>query len=60
MLKVIQKCNNRHRNSTFIVNDHSEQKRGKNRIVINYKWLNDNTYDNSYKIPNKDELINCI
>ena len=29
-------------------------------MVINYKLLNDNTYDDAYKIPNKDSLINSI
>lgn len=29
-------------------------------MIINYKWLNDNTLYNSYKIPNKDELVNYI
>ena len=57
---VIRNNTSRHRSSIFIVNNHSEQKRGKNRMVINYKRLNDNTLDNSYKVPNKDELVNCI
>ena len=29
-------------------------------MVINYKRLNDNTYDDAYIIPNKDSLINSI
>ena len=29
-------------------------------MFINYKILNDNTYDDAYKIPNKDFLINYI
>ena len=29
-------------------------------MVINYKRLNDNTFDDAYKIPNKDSLINSI
>ena len=29
-------------------------------MVINYKRLNDNTYDDAYKISNKDSLINYI
>ena len=29
-------------------------------MIINYKRLNDNTYDDAYKIPNKDSLINFI
>ena len=29
-------------------------------MVINYKRLNDNTYGDAYKIPNKDSLNNSI
>ena len=29
-------------------------------MVINYKRLNDSTYENQYKILDKDQLINCI
>ena len=33
-----------HRSSTFLVRNHNEEKRGKARMDINYKRLNDNTY----------------
>ena len=49
-----------HRSAAFLVRNHSEEKRGKARMIINYKILNDNTYDDAYKIPNKDSLINSI
>ena len=49
-----------HRSTAFLVRNQSEEKRGKARMVINYKRLNDNTYDDAYKIPNKDSLINSI
>ena len=29
-------------------------------MIINYKILNDNTYDDVYKILNKNSLINLI
>ena len=29
-------------------------------MVISYKNLNENKYDDAYKIPNKDSLINSI
>lgn len=58
-LKVIRNST-RHRSPAFIVNNHREQKQGKSRMAINYNRLNDNNLDNSYKIPNKDELVNCI
>ena len=59
-LKVIRPSKSRHRSAAFIVRKHSEVKRGKARIVYNYRRLNDNTYEDSYKLPNKDELINKI
>jgi hypothetical protein len=34
--------------------------RGKSRMVINYKRLNDNTVDDACNIPNKQEWINRI
>ena len=37
---------------------HSEIKRGKTRIVINYKSVNTNTKFVGYYIPNKEILIN--
>ena len=36
-LKVIRNSTSRHRSTTFIVNNHSEQNRGKSSMVINYK-----------------------
>ncbi|AAB03327.1 aspartic protease/reverse transcriptase [Cassava vein mosaic virus] len=41
----------------FIVNKHSEQKRGKTRMVIDYKDLNKKAKVVKYPIPNKDTLI---
>ena len=36
-LDVIRRSNSPHRSTTFLVNKHSEQKRGKSKMVINYK-----------------------
>ena len=43
-----------------MVRNHAEIKKGKARIVINYKRVNNNTYEDGYKFPNKKELINKI
>ena len=43
-----------------MVRNHAEIKRGKARMVINYKRLNDNTEDDKYNIPDIDQLINRI
>ena len=59
-LKVIVPSTSPHRSHAFIVNKHSKQKRGKTRMVYNYKRLNDNTYIDGYIIPSKDVLINRI
>jgi hypothetical protein len=49
-----------HRSAAFIVRNHVEIDRGKSRMIINYKRLNDNTIDDGYNIPNKQEWINRI
>lgn len=56
-LKVITKRTSKHRSTTFKVNNHSEHKRVKSRMLINFKRLKDNTLDYSYKISNKNELV---
>jgi len=43
-----------------MVRNHNEILRGKARMVINYKRLNDNTRMDGYKLPDKTELINRI
>lgn len=47
-----------HNSPAFMVNNHSEQKRGKPRMVINYKRLNELTIFYGYFLPNKELLIN--
>jgi hypothetical protein len=59
-LKAIRESRSPHRSTTFIVRNHSKIVRGKSRMVINYKRLNDNTVDDAYNIPNKQEWINRI
>jgi hypothetical protein len=59
-LKDIRESRSLHRSTSFIVRNHSEIVRGKSRMVINYKRLNDNTVDDAYTIPNKQEWINRI
>ena len=43
-----------------MVRNHAEEKRGKARMIINYKKLNDNTVFDGYYIPNKTVLFNRI
>jgi hypothetical protein len=59
-LKPIRESQSLHRSVAFIVRNHSEIVRGKSRMVINYNRLNDNTIDDAYNIPNKQEWLNRI
>ncbi|KAJ9556228.1 LOW QUALITY PROTEIN: hypothetical protein OSB04_010842 [Centaurea solstitialis] len=47
-----------HSSPAFMVRKHSEIARGKARMVINYKKLNDNTVFDGYFLPRKESLIN--
>ena len=59
-LGVIRKSTSRYRSPAFIVNNHSEQMKGKSRMVIDYRRLNDNIIDDACNILDKTELINSI
>ena len=58
--KLIQPSKSPHFSPSFLVNKHSEQKRGKRRMVINYKKLNDHTIGDGYLLPRKDELLDQV
>lgn len=59
-LGVIKRSTSKHRSAAFMVRNHNKIVRGKARMVINYKRLNDNIKTNGYKLPDKIELINRI
>jgi hypothetical protein len=59
-LRAIRESRSPHRSTTFIVRNHSKIIRGKSRMIINYKRLNNNTIDDAYNIPNKQKWINRI
>ena len=59
-LNVIRISYSPHRSAVFLVNKHGEQKRGKSRMIINYKMLNDNSKYNGYDIPTKEYLLGKI
>ena len=44
----------------FMVRNHAKKKRGKVRMVINYKKFNDNILFDGYYIPNKTILFSRI
>ena len=56
-LKVIIPSKSPHSSPAFLVEKHSEIKRGKKRMVVNYKELNKHTVDDGYFLPNKETLL---
>ena len=56
----IQESNSKHTSPAFIVIKHSEQKRGKNRMVIDYRNLKAKTKTYNYPIPNKILIVRQI
>ena len=57
---MIQKGISRHNSLAFYVENESEKKRGKRRMVLDYRTLNKNCEFDSYKIPDKNNLISFI
>ena len=57
-LKLIRPSKSPHSSPAFMIRNHAEVKRGKARMVINYKELNKATKFDGYFIPNKNVLIN--
>ena len=47
-----------HSSAAFMVNNHSEQKRGKLRMVINYKMVNELTIFDDYFHSNEELILN--
>ena len=56
----IRNCKSPHISLTFMVRNHTEEKKGKVRISINNKKLNDNTVFDGYYISNKTVIFNRI
>ena len=57
-MNLISESKSPHSSPAFMIRKHSEIKRGKTRIVINYKGVNKNTKFDGYYIPNNEILIN--
>ena len=54
---LIRNSRSPHTTPAFMVRSQAKEKRGKPRMVINYKKLNDNTVFDGYYIPNKTVLL---
>uniref|UniRef100_A0A453GMH2 Uncharacterized protein n=1 Tax=Aegilops tauschii subsp. strangulata TaxID=200361 RepID=A0A453GMH2_AEGTS len=47
-LRAIRESKCPHHSVAFIARNHAEEARGKSRMVINFKRLNENTIDDAY------------
>ena len=56
-MKLIIPSKSPHRSPAFLVNNEAEKRRGKKRMVVNYKKMNDLTIGDGHNLPNKDELL---
>jgi hypothetical protein len=59
-LKVIKPSKSPHMSPAFLVENEAEKRRGKKRMVVNYKAINTATIGDSHNLPNKDELLTLI
>ena len=59
-MNLIRESKSPHSSLTFMVIKYSEIKRGKTRMMINYKEANKNTKFDGYYIINKEILINLV
>ena len=57
---IIKERQNCHAAPAFYVENHNEIKRGKRRIVINYKALNKATIGDAHKLPRIDSILGRI
>ena len=59
-MKVIIPSKSPHRSPAFLVENEAEKRRGKKRMVVNYKAINKATIGDSHNLPNKDGLLALI
>lgn len=59
-LGLITASKSPHMSPAFLVENAAEIRRGKKRMVINYKKINDATNDDSHNLPNMRELLILI
>ena len=57
-MNLIRESKSPHSSPAFMIRKHSEIKRGKARMMINYKEVNKNSKFDGYYISNKEKLIN--
>ncbi|XP_074325347.1 uncharacterized protein LOC141662740 [Apium graveolens] len=59
-IKIIIPSKSPHMSPAFLVENEAEKRRGKKRMVVNYKETNEATIGDIHNLPNKDELLTLI
>lgn len=59
-MNIIIDSKSPHSSPAFLVENEAERRRGKKRMVVNYKAINKATIGDSHNLPNKDELLTLI
>nr|KAJ0189911.1 hypothetical protein LSAT_V11C800453960 [Lactuca sativa] len=59
-MRLIIESKSPHMSPAFLVNKEAEKRRGKKRMVVNYKAINDATIGDSHNLPNMHELLTLL
>nr|KAJ0216629.1 hypothetical protein LSAT_V11C300116250 [Lactuca sativa] len=59
-MRLIIESKSPHMSPAFLVNKDAEKRRGKKRMVVNYKAINDATIGDSHNLPNMHELLTLL
>lgn len=59
-MNIIIPSKSPHMSPAFLVENEAEKRRGKKRMVVNYKAINNATIGDGHNLPNKDELLTLI
>ncbi|GJS69292.1 Orf y [Tanacetum coccineum] len=59
-MKLIIQSKSPHMSPAFLVENEAEKRRGKKRMVLNYKKINEATIEDSHNLPNMQELLTLL
>nr|GEY84107.1 TPA: orf y [Tanacetum cinerariifolium] len=59
-MKLIIQSKSPHMSPAFLVENEAEKRRGKKRMVVNYKKINEATIGDSHNLPNIQELLTLL
>ncbi|GJS41983.1 Orf y [Tanacetum coccineum] len=59
-MKLIIQSKSPHMSPAFLVENEAEKRRGKKRMVVNYKKINEATIGDSHNLPNMQELLTLL